>query len=157
MTPKKQSNNVLSLQPETWGERFHRAYRIGRREHGMQYRTIADKVSMVFPTSQTAVIRLEEFDDIPEHPRTRLIAYLSLVTIGFDPADFGLDESNCPLAGYDLARIRSALAPVKQSGKAPAKDSAIISQTARSSSLARTSSAHAPLAKAPSGGHKDAA
>lgn len=103
----------LVLGDETWGERLRRAYRRARDRwgEGFNYRTAAEQISRVYPVSMTALMRLEQHENMPSQGRVRLVGYLALTAYGFDPVDFGLTPENTPLGGYDLRKVRQLLAP----------------------------------------------
>ena len=100
------SKNLIHLADENWGDRLHRAYRTARRNNpGLTYRQVAQQLSRIFPTTDATVIRLENYDDVPSQQRVRALAYLVVLAYGFDPGQFGLDESN---TGLDPQIIKTA-------------------------------------------------
>ena len=82
--------------PETWGDKFHRAYRLARRRYGkgFTYREAARRVSVVLQTNDAAILRLESFDTMPTTPRQRALAVYCLVVYGFEPGVLGFTEHN---------------------------------------------------------------
>jgi hypothetical protein len=95
------------LPAETWGDRFHRAYRIARRRHGpgFTYRAVAARISEYEPTSDVAILRLEARHELPDAPRTRRLALYCLALYGFDPAGFGFEGRMFRPVVWNNARI----------------------------------------------------
>jgi hypothetical protein len=88
--------DVMELPAETWGDRFHRAYRYARRREGggLTYRKVASFVSNWEPTNDATIIRLEGMAAAPRSVKKQRIAVICLVRYGFDPGRFDLSESN---------------------------------------------------------------
>ena len=103
---------TLELPRETWGERVHRAYRIGREQYGYTYEAVARQISRIgMPISQQTVFRTEAHEYAPKTARGQLNAWLVLCAYGFDPADFGIKEPMGKLLDWD--RVREELNPSK--------------------------------------------
>lgn len=112
-TQRRKDAAVLRLDEENWGERVNRAYRRGRRKYGITYDLVADRISPIEKTTGGTLVRLGDHEDVPGQARTRKIAWLALISYGFDPADFGLTTDNVPLAGLDIKAVRAMLDPAK--------------------------------------------
>ncbi len=110
---------TLTINDETWGERFHRAYRRGRARHHFTYLGVAEAISATGnPVSDQTLLRLEQADEAPRSVSQRKAAYLALVAYGFEPEEFGLTVENSGLHMADLSALRRALAPKAGAGKA---------------------------------------
>lgn len=89
----------LTLGDETWGDRFYRAYRRARHHwgRGMTLDNLASEVSRLKQIADSTIIRYGATDKgEPRNEDSRVNVYLSLVAMGFDPAEFGLTEDNTP-------------------------------------------------------------
>lgn len=117
---------TLSKGSINWGDSFRMAYvqskryfqDIQRREDSdeglVTYKAVADRVSQLVPVSETTILRLKTIDDIQSdrvHPGTRQIAYLSLVAMGYDPLEFGLNPTDRALRGLSEVEVRKLLDP----------------------------------------------
>lgn len=105
---------TLKLRAPTWGDRLHLAYREARRVHGygfLSYNSLAERISELVPTNGQRLLRLEEYDDVPPQPAQRQIAWLELVAMGYDPADFGLTDRNVTTDGFSAAAVRALKRP----------------------------------------------
>jgi hypothetical protein len=122
MTANQQAP-MLTLTPETWGDQMHRAYRQARARFGggrdketgkaaFSYDVVARKLRSVgISMTDQVLLALERLDDPPKRMRQRQVAYFALIAYGYDPADFGLTPANVELSGYDIPRIKKAIAP----------------------------------------------
>lgn len=89
----------LTLGDETWGDKFYRAYRRARLHwgRGMTLENLADAVSRFKKVTDSTIIRYGGTDrDEPRQEDSKVNVYLSLVAMGFDPAEFGLTADNVP-------------------------------------------------------------
>lgn len=104
----------LELPPESWGDRFHRAYRLARHREGagFTYREVARRVSLVMATNDVAIIRLEQLSTLPQSQRARQLAVLCLAVYGYDAKPFGLDMINTEPQAFD--RMDQLLAALSQ-------------------------------------------
>jgi hypothetical protein len=93
----------LSFHRETWGDRFHRAYRLARQRvgRGFTYREVARRVSLIRKTTDVGVIRLESLRTVPPKIAQRELAACCLVVYGFNPRHFGIDETNTSTEFFD--------------------------------------------------------
>ena len=114
---------TLELPRETWGEKLHRAYRVGRDTYGYTYVDLARQITRIgMPISQQTIIRLEENTSVPKTGRGQLNAWLAITAMGFDAADFGLKEPMGKL--MDWSAVKTELAPSKwarQVGSSPVR------------------------------------
>lgn len=95
------------LPQETWGDRFHRAYRIARRRHGpgFTYRAVAARISEIEPVNDVAIIRLEQRRWRPRQPKDQRLALYCLTLYDFDPLGFGLGDTMFTPVEWNHARI----------------------------------------------------
>lgn len=82
--------------PETWGERFHRAYR--RAKEAGRVKNYVDVLEQLrdAPTSvssDASIIRLGRAEEPPASTDMRIFAALCLVVFGYDPAGWGLSST----------------------------------------------------------------
>lgn len=105
-----------------WGDEFRAAYLQAKRHFDagvVTYEAVADRVSQLVPVSHTTVLRLGYLDEVPEKQSARQVAYLSLVAMGYDPREFGLESRDRALRGMTDVEIRKLLDPgmVKVNGR----------------------------------------
>jgi hypothetical protein len=96
-TKKKSAPTLVKLEPETIGERFHRAFRYGRRTFGYTYRTLALHVAQVHGVSDATISRWQElsvYDAATLPLSTRKSMFYCLLALGVDPAEFDLAASD---------------------------------------------------------------
>lgn len=95
---------LQTLDTETWGERVARA----RTRSGVSLKEAAARVSQFEQVSYTSLMRLERLGSVPSDGRRRIIAYLALVSYGYDPEDFGLSANALPrwMTGEALTGLR---------------------------------------------------
>lgn len=86
------ATKLASLSAPTWGERFT----LARRRSGKSLERVADEVSQVTPISYGTLVRLEKLTDAPADKKRRFIAFLALLSLGYDPADFGIGLDDVP-------------------------------------------------------------
>lgn len=113
-TPKVPKPSLSRSEGPRWGDEFRAAYQQAKRffEPGViSYAAVAERVSQLIPTSDTTILRLSYNDDVPTNASTRQIAYLALVAMGFDPAEFGLESRDRGLKGLTDIQIRRMLDP----------------------------------------------
>lgn len=114
---------ALTLQAETWGSTYMRAYRQSRNHFGQSQITwdkLAERLRQVIPEcSDTALLRLGDLEFEPERPAQRLRAFLGLLAMGYDPEDFGMSPDNVPLGAIDLKRAKRLLSPRAHSPRNP--------------------------------------
>lgn len=97
-----------------WGDEFRAAYAQAKRHFPngtITYSKLAERVSRLVPVSHTSILRLGQLEELPDAPSTRQIAYLSLVAMGFDPTEFGLERTDRALRGMTEADVRRYLDP----------------------------------------------
>lgn len=112
MAPARKTPKALQLGEETLGQKLHRAYRLGRAQHGLTYREAAARISEFEATTEQMLRRLElDLVDMPTRKRQQRIVYLALITYGFDPADFGFDEASVSMNPQVMAIARRTLTP----------------------------------------------
>ena len=112
--PRKAAAPSLSRPAPSWGDQFSQAYRQAKRHFApgaVTYDAVADRVSMLVPTSQTTVMRLGYLDKPPSTPAQRQLAWLALVAMGYDPLEFGLETQDRALRGLTDIEIRKMLDP----------------------------------------------
>ncbi len=112
--PRKPSAPSLTRPATSWGDEYRQAYRQAKTyfEAGaVTYDAVADRVSLLVPVSQTTVMRLGYLEDAPQSPSQRQIAWLSLVAMGYDPSEFGLQTQDRALRGLTDIEIRKILDP----------------------------------------------
>lgn len=100
----------LRIEHETWGERFHRAYRKGRDAYGFTWRSLAETISQVTPVVNSTLIRMSELEEAPAGRAKRQLAYLTVLAMGFDPDDFDLTEEDVS-PGWHMPTVRRLLTP----------------------------------------------
>jgi len=99
---------MMKLTDETWGERLQRA----RRRTGIGTRELAAHLRQVEKVSYATLCRVERLDERPtKHPERRR-AYLMLLALDYDPADFGLSDADLP-AYYDIDKVKALLSAAK--------------------------------------------
>ena len=109
-TSKK--NQPLKLEPETWGERYARAYRTSRHLYGRTYEEVAELLTSVGKDcAPSALYKLANHDEVPGRMPSRQRAYLALLAYGFAPEDFGLTIENSGLKSWDMKRVVDQLKP----------------------------------------------
>lgn len=101
----------LHLVEENWGERLHRASRMSRQMYGQTYRDVAASISRLHKITDSTLIRLESYKELPSQQRVRVIAFYTLLAYGFEPAEFGLTEENVGLAPELVELARKLLSP----------------------------------------------
>lgn len=97
-----------------WGDEFRAAYLQAKRHFDqgvISYVAVAERVSQLIPTSDTTILRLSYNDEVPTNAGTRQIAYLALMAMGFDPAEFGLTMEDRGLRGLTDIELRRMLDP----------------------------------------------
>lgn len=105
----------------TWGEEFRAAYIQAKNywEPGVvTYDAVAERVDKLIRTTSTSILRLGYCEAPPSRPNQRQIAYLSLVAMGFDPAEFGLEPADGAIMGLTDIELRRMLDP-KYLGASP--------------------------------------
>lgn len=101
---------ALRLSDETWGERYNRAFRTGKKVHDYTWKELAAKVSVIIPTDDSVLIRIGQTDTVPTSPQKRRLAYLALMAMGFDPHEFDLGpEDVSPV--WHMPTVRRHLIP----------------------------------------------
>ncbi len=101
---------TLELPRETWGERVHRAYRLGREQYGYTYKEVAKEITKAgWPVSEQTLFRIEKLPAVPKTARGRMNAWLFLTALGFDPTDF---QVHAPMGdAFDSDAIKKKLDP----------------------------------------------
>lgn len=92
--------SLAELGEETFGERLHRA----RVRRGVHLRTLAERVSLCWPVSYGLIHRLESDVEPPADRRRRIIAVLTVLALGYEPAAFGLSRDELP-PGIDVSAL----------------------------------------------------
>ena len=105
-----------------WGDEFKAAWMQAKRyfEPGViTYEAVAERVSQLVPVSHTSVLRLGYLTEMPDKASTRQMAYLTLMAMGYDPLEFGLEPRDRALRGMTDAEIRKMLDPglARKNGK----------------------------------------
>ena len=107
----------LELPPENWGDRLRRARLHGKRRYGYSYRELAERVAMVVPVTDRALVALEHKIGPPTFKRQRLIAAIYVLALGYSPESLGIDEASELLRPYDQDRLHDVLDPENWSPK----------------------------------------
>lgn len=97
---------VKQLKPESWGDRLKRAT---GRNHRAAVAAIAENVGPLIGTRNTFA-KLYSYDEAPgaDDPTDRIRGWLLLVTLGYEPSDWGIDADVLPPA-WDAERVRDLL------------------------------------------------
>lgn len=101
---------VLRKQEVTWGEELLLAYRRGREVHRYSWLKLAERVSQVTPVHHMTLQRLADLEVEPATASKRQLAYLTILAMGFDPADFGLTDADVSPA-WHMPTVRKLLLP----------------------------------------------
>lgn len=97
-----------------WGDEFRAAYDQAKRHWPagtVTYAALAERVSKLVPVSHTAILRLGSLREPPGTPARKQLAYLSLMALGFEPAEFGFEPRDRALHGMTDSEIRRILDP----------------------------------------------
>lgn len=108
---------ALELPPETWGDQLRRARLHGKRRYGYSYRELAERVAMVLPVTDRALVALEHKIGPPTFKRQRLIAAIYSLALGYSPESLGIDDAVELLRPYDQKRLHAVLDPENWSPK----------------------------------------
>ena len=103
----------LSLGDESFGEKIHRAYRIGRRKYGFTYSEVAERIRPIYPISDQALQRMaEEIESLEQaSSRQRIWLFLMLLAYGFEPSEFGIEDGSVSLDPEVVKLARRRLSP----------------------------------------------
>lgn len=100
------------LPPETWGDRYNRAYRIFRDREQLVLSDVCERLTDAgIPAHQPVLQRFAGIDRIPYRHASRIVAWGSLICYGFDPGAWGLDDDTVNLRAFDRPDIDWFLHP----------------------------------------------
>lgn len=112
MDPDAPRYHLARLAPETWGERYTRAYRTFREDHQLVLQDVCERLGEAgINVKQPVLSRFMTRTDLPPREGSRLQAWGSLVCYGFDPADWDLGTHNVNLAGFNVSQTIQLLHP----------------------------------------------
>lgn len=110
--PRKKTAEPMQLNEETWGDRVHRAYRTSRAHYGHTYREIAERMNQITSITDSTLLRLETYKEVPSQERVRRVAFYALLAYGFNPEDFGLTLENVGVAPQMAKMAADLLTPL---------------------------------------------